>query len=68
PPSLLNPPSGCPFHPRCEFVMNVCRTELPGLDLSTVGNDHRFRCHLDEEARSRIWTQKKAALVSEDAA
>ena len=32
PPSLLNPPSGCPFHPRCEFVMNVCRTELPELD------------------------------------
>jgi peptide/nickel transport system ATP-binding protein len=68
PPSLLNPPSGCPFHPRCEFVMNICRTELPGLDLSTVGDDHRFRCHLDEEARTRIWTQKKAALVSEDAA
>jgi peptide/nickel transport system ATP-binding protein len=68
PPSLLNPPSGCPFHPRCEFVMNVCRTELPGLNASTVGEDHRFRCHLDEEARTRIWTQKKAALVSEDAA
>src|SRR3954465_6568323 len=68
PPSLLNPPSGCPFHPRCEFVMNVCRTELPGLDLSTVGNDHRFRCHLDEESRARIWNQKKAALLSEDAA
>jgi peptide/nickel transport system ATP-binding protein len=68
PPSLLNPPSGCPFHPRCEFVMNICRTELPGLDLSTVGSDHRFRCHLDDEARTRIWAQKKAALVSEDAA
>jgi peptide/nickel transport system ATP-binding protein len=68
PPSLLNPPSGCPFHPRCEFVMNVCRTELPGLNPSTVGDEHLFRCHLDEEARSRIWTQKKAALVSEDAA
>ena len=68
PPSLLNPPSGCPFHPRCEFVMNVCRTELPGLDASAVGADHLFRCHLDEEARNRIWAQKKAALVSEDAA
>jgi peptide/nickel transport system ATP-binding protein len=68
PPSLLNPPSGCPFHPRCEFVMNVCRTELPGLDASTVGDEHLFRCHLDEEARARIWTQKKAALVSQDAA
>jgi peptide/nickel transport system ATP-binding protein len=68
PPSLLNPPSGCPFHPRCEFVMNVCRQELPPLELSSVGQDHRFRCHLDDEARARIWTQKRAALVSEDAA
>ena len=68
PPSLLNPPSGCPFHPRCEFVMNVCRQELPPLEVSTVGEDHRFRCHLDDEARARIWSQKRAALVSEDAA
>jgi peptide/nickel transport system ATP-binding protein len=68
PPSLLNPPSGCPFHPRCEFVMNVCRQELPALELSSVGTDHRFRCHLDDEARARIWSQKRAALVSEDAA
>jgi len=31
PPSLLHPPSGCPFNPRCEFVMPQCRTELPEL-------------------------------------
>ena len=68
PPSLLNPPSGCPFHPRCEFVMTVCRQELPALELSSVGEDHRFRCHLDDEARARIWAQKRSALVSEDAA
>ena len=68
PPSLLNPPSGCPFHPRCEFVMNVCRQELPPLELSAVGEEHRFRCHLDEEARARIWNQKRAALVGENAA
>ncbi len=67
PPSLLNPPSGCPFHPRCEFVMNVCRQELPALELSPHGVDHRFRCHLDQEARDRIWDQKKRALA-EDAA
>jgi peptide/nickel transport system ATP-binding protein len=68
PPSLLNPPTGCPFHPRCEYVMTVCRQELPALELSSVGEDHRFRCHLDDEARARIWAQKRAALVSEDAA
>jgi peptide/nickel transport system ATP-binding protein len=68
PPSLLNPPSGCPFHPRCEFVMNVCRQELPVLEQAAVGVDHRFRCHLDDEARARIWNQKRAALATEDAA
>jgi peptide/nickel transport system ATP-binding protein len=68
PPSLLNPPSGCPFHPRCEFVMDVCRRELPELELSTQGADHRFRCHLDDEARTRIWAQKSAALGAEETA
>jgi peptide/nickel transport system ATP-binding protein len=68
PPSLLNPPSGCPFHPRCEFVMSVCRQQLPELELSSVGEAHRFRCHLDDESRARIWGQKRASLVSEDAA
>jgi peptide/nickel transport system ATP-binding protein len=67
PPSLLNPPSGCPFHPRCEFVMNVCRQELPPLEAAAVGEEHRFRCHLDDEARARIWDQKRRAMT-EDAA
>jgi len=52
PPSLLNPPTGCAFHPRCAFVDNVpgdlCETTLPEL-LTTAGSlvgDHRKRCHL----------------------
>jgi peptide/nickel transport system ATP-binding protein len=68
PPSLLHPPSGCAFHPRCEFVMDVCRRELPELRPSTTP-DHVFRCHLDEESRDRIWAAKRAALnADEDAA
>jgi len=49
PPSLLDPPTGCPFHPRCAHVDKVpgdlCRTELPDL---VVGNrpGHTKRCHL----------------------
>jgi len=31
PPDLRNPPAGCPFHPRCGYVMERCRTELPPL-------------------------------------
>jgi peptide/nickel transport system ATP-binding protein len=31
PPDLRHPPTGCPFHPRCRYVMDRCRTELPPL-------------------------------------
>ena len=29
PPSLITLPPGCPFHPRCPYVMDRCRTEVP---------------------------------------
>ena len=28
-PSLLNPPPGCPFHPRCPQAMDHCKTQVP---------------------------------------
>ncbi|ADM27773.1 oligopeptide/dipeptide ABC transporter, ATPase subunit [Ignisphaera aggregans DSM 17230] len=31
PPSLINPPPGCRFHPRCPFAMDICRREEPPL-------------------------------------
>jgi peptide/nickel transport system ATP-binding protein len=31
PPDLRDPPAGCPFHPRCGYAMDRCRTELPPL-------------------------------------
>jgi peptide/nickel transport system ATP-binding protein len=50
PPSLLNPPSGCPFHPRCDHRDKVpgdlCRTTLPDLTPARAGGDHTKRCHI----------------------
>jgi peptide/nickel transport system ATP-binding protein len=50
PPSLLHPPPGCPFHPRCPYVEKVpddlCRTDLPELAPGRRGPDHTKRCHL----------------------
>ncbi|MFT7581659.1 MAG: peptide/nickel transport system ATP-binding protein [Myxococcota bacterium] len=46
PPSLANPPSGCRFHPRCAFAMNICRTTEPAL--ISVADNHRAACHLTE--------------------
>ena len=50
PPSLLNPPSGCAFHPRCphrdKVPGDLCRTELPPLVPGQRGPEHQKRCHL----------------------
>ncbi|MCS7364560.1 MAG: ABC transporter ATP-binding protein [archaeon GB-1867-035] len=43
PPDLLNPPSGCRFHPRCPYVMDVCRRVEP--NLIDVGGGHLVACH-----------------------
>ncbi len=47
PPSLLNIPSGCPFHPRCPRVQDVCRTEVP--ERHRLGAGRTSACHFAEE-------------------
>lgn len=47
PPNLANPPSGCRFHPRCPYVMEICRTQSP--ELLPVADRHRVACHLVTE-------------------
>jgi oligopeptide/dipeptide ABC transporter ATP-binding protein len=50
PPSLLNMPPGCPFHPRCFLAQgrNTCRSIVP--DLRPVeDSQHLSRCHYAEE-------------------
>jgi peptide/nickel transport system ATP-binding protein len=47
PPNLANPPSGCRFHERCPYVMDICRTEVP--ELVIVRDGHRVACHLVKE-------------------
>ena len=43
-PSLIDPPPGCPFAPRCPKVMDICRQVMPGPEY--VAKDHWVRCHL----------------------
>jgi oligopeptide/dipeptide ABC transporter ATP-binding protein len=42
PPSPVNPPSGCRFHPRCSLATNTCEHEEP--PLVDVGNEHYVAC------------------------
>jgi oligopeptide transport system ATP-binding protein len=42
-PSPMNPPSGCPFHPRCYQAIDICKTDVP--KLRDLGNSHFAACH-----------------------
>lgn len=43
-PQLINPPSGCRFHPRCEYVKEICRKEEP--PLIEIKKGHTVACFL----------------------
>jgi peptide/nickel transport system ATP-binding protein len=52
PPSLINVPPGCSFHPRCPYVMDVCKVEVP--PLLPVDGHHASACHLSLADKERI--------------
>jgi peptide/nickel transport system ATP-binding protein/oligopeptide transport system ATP-binding protein len=47
-PSPVNPPSGCPFHPRCQFRQDICTKVVPQLKRYSIDgrDDHLAACHL----------------------
>jgi len=45
PPDLLAVPAGCAFHPRCRYVLDVCRKDSP--ELRQVGDKHEIACWVD---------------------
>ena len=50
PPSLINLPSGCKFHPRCGYVLDRCLTEEPGLRPVGETGFHNSACWLPSRA------------------
>ena len=59
-PSPINPPSGCTFHPRCPYKMDICITTVPKL---RGASEHLRSCHLElneiEKIRTNSTTQKE---------
>ncbi|HEX3721459.1 MAG TPA: ABC transporter ATP-binding protein [Nitrolancea sp.] len=50
-PNLLSPPPGCRFHPRCPYVMDICRVDPPPV-MQPIGDGVEVACHLyDDGAR-----------------
>lgn len=58
PPSPLNPPPGCAFHPRCPLADERCRRERPGLITSA---ERSLRCHAVEEGRAHETEESEGA-------
>ena len=61
PPSLINIPPGCAFHPRCPYAIRTegrSATAVPALAETT--RHHLVACHLDAEVRRAIWTDEIA--------
>jgi peptide/nickel transport system ATP-binding protein len=59
PPSLINVPAGCPFHPRCDYAARTngrSGSEIPGL--RPVGPGHLVACHLSTDEQRRIWAER----------
>ena len=65
PPSLLNPPRGCRFHPRCPYVMNICTTEEPRLMPAGDDRNHLQACHLDQATKDREAAKLLAGTMAE---
>jgi peptide/nickel transport system ATP-binding protein len=55
PPSLSAPPSGCRFHPRCPFVMDICKSEVP--PSIEVSPGHVAACWLHVNPADRVGSE-----------
>jgi len=49
PPSLADLPSGCPFHPRCPYALDICVQQMPGF--TRLEPNHRVACWLVGEGK-----------------
>jgi peptide/nickel transport system ATP-binding protein len=59
PPSLINVPPGCPFHPRCPYAFEPCSTQVPPLQAEELW--HLTACHLSLEDKKRIFQTEVTA-------
>ncbi len=61
PPSLLNPPPGCPFHPRCQYRFGRCDQDVPRL--TQLDGGHLDSCFLPSEKKREEWQRRLAAAL-----
>jgi peptide/nickel transport system ATP-binding protein len=67
PPSLINPPSGCSFHPRCPYVREAHKRIDPTLEPIADDVSHQVACLLDHQVRQRIWAELRNGATPDEA-
>ena len=66
PPSLIDRPSGCPFHPRCAYVRPEHRRTVPTLQPVLDAPGHEVACLLGVEVRTQLWEGIEAGRPPEE--
>ncbi len=67
PPSLINPPSGCHFHPRCPYAQPEHAQIDPRLEPVPGEAGHEVACLLQADVRRRLWSELQAGRLPEQA-
>jgi peptide/nickel transport system ATP-binding protein len=65
PPSPIDPPSGCRFHPRCPYAMSACESHVPRTLEQEPG--HEVSCHLFDEDRVDTDTDVESIVADQQA-
>jgi peptide/nickel transport system ATP-binding protein len=65
PPSLISPPSGCSFHPRCPYVRERHKRVEPHLEPVPNENGHLVSCLLDNATRRQLWAELRSGELPE---
>jgi peptide/nickel transport system ATP-binding protein len=67
PPSLINRPSGCHFHPRCPYAQPDHAIIDPALEPLPEDPSHHVACLLEPQLRRRLWAQLRAGRMPDEA-
>jgi peptide/nickel transport system ATP-binding protein len=67
PPSLINLPGGCSFHPRCPYVREAHTRVDPVLDPVDGDPSHKVACLLDSGTRKRLWEELQSGVTPQEA-
>ncbi len=67
PPSLIRPPSGCHFHPRCPYSQPEHERIDPGLEPVAGESNHQVACLLEAETRRRLWVELQSGHTPAEA-